>query len=896
VVDVPDSGGLVQHPFSKPTRDASRPLRPRAANLAGIRVARFIVFLVTALLAGLALYLGLQLPRLDASLSRLARANEVQRDLAHLSDDASDIETAGRGYVLTVDDAYLAPYRSGTADAAVRLSRLRSELAGDAESLRRLGEISRALEGKLEHVERYVQLARAGDTAEAVAVIRDGRGKRLMDEFRLETAGLADRWSVVHAETDRDVASHQRSVVLGVSVVLSVALLLIILAWELGRRYAAALDAAGRETRNILDSLAEGVLKQSSDGVVVGANRSAAEILGLTADELIGRDSYDPRWSAIREDGTPFPGAEHPGMVTLATVQEVRGVVMGVTRPNGERAWLLINSVPINGASDGSGAASVTSFLDITRLREEHQARIASETRVRALIENMPDAVIVGDAEGRILEANRAASEIWGYSHQELLRMNVTDIGQDMTGSDPRQVVDRLSPGGLMTLARVHRRKDGTLIPTETSLTVIVEHGERRILAVVRDVSHQREAELAMTQSEERLRQILGHVPAPIAHFDGNGVCLFANAAMESWCAGHPSRLEGQRVSDLECFTSGGEGPRAYEAVRRGRLTHFDWVGAQPGQSPRFATIAFIPDAEGEQPGGFFCLVTDTTALTVEVQARTRELAAALEVARTAVSARDEFLANASHEMRTPLHAIRAFSDLAMKHRAKSAGADEKLSRYLVNIQDAAARLSSFVEDILELVRLQSGSHLLRSEMLDVRRNIEAVVQSLDAELRARALTVRVQVETRDPCIAADPGMLDRLLRALIFNAIKFSPTGAEIAVALSDGAASESAPATLPALRVSVFDGGPGIPEDELELIFGRFRQSSRTRTGAGGAGLGLSLCRAIMLAHGGAITARNLPGGGAAFDAVFSRTPTTTPARRGASDVALRDPRSAG
>lgn len=840
----------------------------------GPRSARAIVIVVMALLAGMALYVGLQLPRLDAALGQLARAGAVRNELANLSDNASDIETGARGYLLTADDAYLEPYRTGIADSAGRLERLRSAFADDPESVRHLLEISHTLNGKIEVVTRYVRLAQSGDMAAAIAVMREGSGKRLMDVLRGQLVSLSTRWQVRQKQIEQDVASHERTVVLSVGIVVVLSLLLLVLAWELHKRYAEALRDAGRQSQSILDSLTEGVLKQAADGSVVAANRSAADILGLTNAQLMGRDSFDPRWSSIHEDGTPFPGEEHPGMIALRQGREVRGVVMGVNKPQGGRAWLLINSIPLGRTASGKPAASVTSFVDITCLREEHLQRVTSESRIRALFDNVPDAIIVRDREGRILEANHCASRMWGYSHEELLRTNVTDIGQDMTRSDARQVVEQVSPGDVTSLARIHRCKDGRLIPTETSITAIIEHGEQRILAVVRDVSRQREAELAVTRSEERLQNILSHVPAPIGHFDENGVCQYANAALSAWLGHVRGTLTGRRVPELIRLNTDNGSAQAHDEVRQGNLAQFECVTTDKAGHPRYATVSLIPDLASGRPGGFFCLVTDTTDLTVKVLERTTALDAALEALQAALRAKDEFLQNASHEMRTPLHAIRSFTDLATRRHEAAGSPDEKLSRYLANIWSAAARLSRFIEDLLELGRLQSGS-AVRAEPLDMHEHIESVAADLDADFRARDLSLRLIVESGDASLRADARMLERLLHSLLSNAVKFSRPGSEITVRVSDDQVASLRAGLVPGVRITISDQGVGIPESELEHVFEKFWQSSRTRTGAGGTGLGLSICRAIVLQHGGTIAARNLPGEGAAFDVVLPRSP---------------------
>jgi signal transduction histidine kinase len=106
--------------------------------------------------------------------------------------------------------------------------------------------------------------------------------------------------------------------------------------------------------------------------------------------------------------------------------------------------------------------------------------------------------------------------------------------------------------------------------------------------------------------------------------------------------------------------------------------------------------------------------------------------------------------------------------------------------------------------------------------------------------------------------VTLDIDKIKRVLRNLLNNAIKFSPEGGTIDVAVCRVASS---------VRVSVRDQGPGIPQDELEAVFDKFIQSSKTKTGAGGTGLGLAICQEIVAAHKGRIWAENRPEGGAVF-----------------------------
>ncbi|HEY9669463.1 MAG TPA: GAF domain-containing protein, partial [Coleofasciculaceae cyanobacterium] len=132
--------------------------------------------------------------------------------------------------------------------------------------------------------------------------------------------------------------------------------------------------------RSVIKTMAEGIVLQQADGTITACNASAEHILGLSADELMGRTSIDPQWKSIHEDGSPFPGEEHPTMVTLRTGEPQSNVLMGIHKPNGTLTWILINSQPLFRPGETKPYAVVCSFSDITeRNRAEKTLRQQGE-------------------------------------------------------------------------------------------------------------------------------------------------------------------------------------------------------------------------------------------------------------------------------------------------------------------------------------------------------------------------------------------------------------------------------------------------------------------------------------------------------------------------------------
>ncbi len=145
----------------------------------------------------------------------------------------------------------------------------------------------------------------------------------------------------------------------------------------------ASLILRKEELRSIFETMSDGLVIQDSTGKILQFNPAALSALGLTEDQLMGRTSMDPRWKAVREDGTDFLGLEHPAMIALRTGEKVAGVVMGIQLPSGDQQWLRINATPFESKGDpihnqAAGRHVIVTFANITHLRKiEDEAELA---------------------------------------------------------------------------------------------------------------------------------------------------------------------------------------------------------------------------------------------------------------------------------------------------------------------------------------------------------------------------------------------------------------------------------------------------------------------------------------------------------------------------------------
>jgi two-component system sensor histidine kinase KdpD len=205
-----------------------------------------------------------------------------------------------------------------------------------------------------------------------------------------------------------------------------------------------------------------------------------------------------------------------------------------------------------------------------------------------------------------------------------------------------------------------------------------------------------------------------------------------------------------------------------------------------------------------------------------------------------------------SHELRTPIAAIIGAASSLMDART---GAKEAARLELTyTIQTAANHLNRLVENLLDMSRLESGRLQLKRDWCDISEIIGVAVKHLEQDLQGRPLTLEIAPET--PLIQVDFVLLEQALVNLLDNACHYTPARSPITI---------SARRQGQWIEIAIQDKGAGIPEAELERIFEKFYRMAGAA--AGGTGLGLSISRGLIEAHGGSLTAKNRPGGGAEF-----------------------------
>ncbi len=276
------------------------------------------------------------------------------------------------------------------------------------------------------------------------------------------------------------------------------------------------------------------------------------------------------------------------------------------------------------------------------------------------------------------------------------------------------------------------------------------------------------------------------------------------------------------------------------QTVEEGQSRHIDLKTNLSGVKRVFQVFLAPTFSPENEPAGVLCVFHDITALK-EVEER-----------------QAEFVANASHELGTPLTAIKGFAETLLD----GALADPKLSvQFLTVIQEEADRMHRLVKELMQLARLNSAEYRqqVRLEPTDAGKVAATVISQLYPQWRAKELEVKLVAGEEPVRALANPDWLTQVLVNLLDNSIKFTPPGGRITVSCNQDAGNAV---------IMVEDTGSGIPAADLPFIFDRFYRVDKARAReSGGSGLGLSIVKFIVETLGGAITVKSKAGEGTTF-----------------------------
>ena len=523
-------------------------------------------------------------------------------------------------------------------------------------------------------------------------------------------------------------------------------------------------------------------------------------------------------------------------------------------------------------------SGSVTDIHD-TRLAEEREQRLIN------IIESSPDLVITFDLEGTVLYLNEAAKKVYGERAVGqsgafgIAQLGFGDSSTFLNEAVPQAFMNKTWQGEteLITV-------QGELIPV--SQLVMGHKGPSGFVqyysTVMRDISELKAGEQALREISERFTRAVAASNDGVferradsddmivsARFrDLIGVHDVAVPITDAWLLSriHPDDRE-RYIHTVGLFTEQGGrwsidfrflcdfyGEPAYRWLRSRAQVMMSDAGQAEVISGVWTDIHESKLAEEE-------LKRHRDNLAEMVSERTARLVQARDEAEQANKSKSEFLANMSHELRTPMHAILSFAKFGVDRWEKAER--DKLHHYFENIHKSGSRLLTLLNDLLDLSKLEAGKMNMDLQAHHLSELIQDAFTESEALAKTKQLELKLNNQLADDTLNVDAPRMLQVIRNLLSNAIKFSPEGGAITVHLKESDLPKGRRATdketQPAVLIAIQDEGIGIPESELEAVFDKFVQSSKTKTGAGGTGLGLAICREIVEAHQGKIRAIN-------------------------------------
>ena len=570
------------------------------------------------------------------------------------------------------------------------------------------------------------------------------------------------------------------------------------------------------------------------------------------------QDSGEPQWTSEWLDSASITeriwkrGAQadeiedwkENGLSYVAVPLEIRmrrvGVIVMVLGPDrklDDLTRMIVEFV-------GSGVAG-----ELERMEAKSEMDL-KEQRYESLFHASVDSILIIDFEGKIREASESAVRMFGLSRGWLLR---TELTQLVSAESLERAMGGLSQA--LEDGRCHYeadllRADGSTFPAELVGSRFEIGGEKRVYAIVRDITHRRKTQAAVTERERKFRTVFEQSLDGIVLHDLEGRIIDANETLCKLLGWSRSELTARKLSDLHPEHALQACRLAMEEVAAHGRHRFECEFARSDGSTFVAEVwANAFDLEGNHV--VQGIVRDVT----EQRRKENEIREAMEAAELANESKSLFLATMSHEIRTPLNGILGFTDLL-----ETSELEEEQRHSVEMIRKSGDVLLGLINNILDFSRAESGRVILSDEVFDPGLFLKDTVALHRAVANGKGLEILIDVAADLPqTVIGAKAELRQIVMNLVGNAVKFTDKGSVWVSAMKT---------TDQKLRFSVMDSGIGFPEGDEEKLFDAFFQVDLSSTRRhGGTGLGLAICRRLVEAMGGQIRAANRPTGGAEF-----------------------------
>jgi len=662
-----------------------------------------------------------------------------------------------------------------------------------------------------------------------------------------------------------------------------------------------ALENSEQKLRELLNNLDAGVVLHAADTSIIDFNPRAAELLGLSNDQLKGKQAIDPEWYFIDENGIRISPESYPVNQIINTKKILKNLIIGVNRKKTKDVvWLLTSGVPIID-SHGKITEVITSFIDITKQKEAKEKAVIEKKKAQQYLD-IADVMLVSlDSSGMVQLMNPKGCKILGYSEEEILgkswydnflperlRENVKGIPKRIYKGEIESVKycehEILTKSGQERLIAWHNAvlKDelGNVIGTLSSGEDITERKRaEQVQKVLYNISNRaiRTEDLKefILSIRDELGPIIDTTNFFIALYDKetDTLSLPFFTDVKDKISSMPA---GKTLTSLVIKSKKSllvTRKQKHELAQAGEIELFGsdsevWLGVPlkiEGETMGVIAVQSYTDknAFNQSDQKILEFVSDQISISIDRKQAEENLLSALEKAQESDRLKSAFLAAMSHELRTPLNAIIGFSEIINENKPPL----EEVFEFNETILSSGNHLLKIVEAIFDIALIESGETKLSLE--DVRLNIilnEVIeISKIDREKANKnnlALNLINSLEEKDLLIKTDAAKLKQILINLLKNALKFTHSG-EINFACRIDKSGDRQ-----VILFLVEDTGIGVPKTKQDFIFDAFRQAEDSNTRKyGGVGLGLAIAKKLTLLLGGNIWLESEEGVGSKF-----------------------------
>ncbi|HEY9679042.1 MAG TPA: PAS domain S-box protein [Drouetiella sp.] len=498
----------------------------------------------------------------------------------------------------------------------------------------------------------------------------------------------------------------------------------------------------------------------------------------------------------------------------------------------------LARAEPLNPALEGSDEIA---HLDGV-FHSMADALTEASRKERAIIENSADVICTIDVDGKFMTVSPACNQIWQYRPDELMGRRFIELVIPEDHQETIRAVRAVrAEKGSTEFENRTRRKDGSIVTVLWS--TFWSEAERSMFCIAHDITERKALEEATKASERRIRTVIENMLVGLIIITKDGFIESINPASERMFGYRAEEIVGRHLlclfNDSKLFSerSQSDTHNFMENLFSRALNRIGELDALKKNREDFPIEISLSEFETADGSRFLANILDVSERK--------------EVERL----KKEFVSTVSHELRTPLTSIRGSLTLL------SVGAlgllPDQAKKVVTIAERNTIRLITLINDILDIEKLESGKldmvfdNISMDNVLD--RSAEAVKAFADQN------GIKLEMIHSGAQVYADGDRLVQVIVNLVSNAVKFSPKGAAVTVAVTQ----------IPGMvEVKVIDRGRGIPEKYKNLLFQRFQQveASDARK-KGGTGLGLAICKGIIEAHGGTIGVESEEGKGSVF-----------------------------